>query len=149
MRDKIGPRPPGFDAEAIARAEAALKGLADNFQAWMNEDVEKLEAARQAARLTGFDEAKTEELFCRAHDVKGLGTTYEYPLATAIAGSLCKLIDGVEARALARKNPSLIEAHVDAIRAIVRDRVKNAEDPVGKAIAATLRTHVYDLMGPD
>jgi hypothetical protein len=149
LRDKVGPRTGGFDAETITRAENALKALSENFQEWISADVERLDAARLAARAAGFDETTTEDLFCRAHDVKGLGATYDYPLATAIAGALCRLIETPEARAASRETPALIEAHVDAIRALVRHQIRDAEDPMGKEVAATLRAHVEAVLGPE
>jgi hypothetical protein len=50
---------------------------------------------------------------------------------------------------LARHAPSLIEAHVDAIRAVVRDRVKDPNDATGKALAQALRGHVDALIGAE
>ena len=148
MRDKVGPRAPAFDADAIARAESALKGMSGNFQSWITEDVDKLDAARHAARAAAYSDASTEALFARAHDLKGLGTTYDYPLATAIAGSLCRLLETSEARATARTVPALLDAHVDAVRAIVRDRAQAADHPMGKLLADELRIRVEDLLGP-
>jgi hypothetical protein len=149
MRDKVGPRDAAFDAKAIARAEAALRDLSENFDAWMSQDADRLDGARLAARASRFAEAETEQLFCRAHDVKGLAATYDYPLATTIAASLCRLIESPGVRALARHAPSLIEAHVDAIRAVVRDRVKDPNDATGKALAQALRGHVDALIGAE
>jgi hypothetical protein len=148
MRDKVGPRGPALDADAIARAESALKDMSGNFQSWIAEDVEKLDAARHTARAAGYSEETAEAMFARAHDLKGLGTTYEYPLVTAIAGSLCRLLESPEARAVTQRAPALAEAHVEAVRAIVRDRARAPDHPVGKAIAEELRARVEDLLGP-
>ena len=39
-----------------------------------------------------------------AHDLKGLGATYQYPLVTRLAGSLCKMIDDPQTRLNAPMN---------------------------------------------
>src|SRR5438067_3775780 len=91
LRLKVGGRLGGIDPAAIAKAEAALKSLSGNFAEWLQDEVTKLEAARQRLKTEGLTSEATEGLYLRAHDLKGLGATYEYPLVTRIAGSLCKL----------------------------------------------------------
>lgn len=149
LQDKVGARAAGFDAEAVARAEQALREMSGNFHTWMAEDIGRLEKARRSARAAGFNAASVESLYGHAHDVKGLGGTYDYPLCTLVAGSLCRLLDTPEARAAAPANAALIEACVDALRAIVRERAQDINNPVGQALAATLRGHVEDLFGPE
>lgn len=144
LRDKVGP-PPTFDAQALARAEAALQSLSGEFEAWMAQEVERITAARQAARQTGYGEAELAAIFSCAHDIKGLGTTYEYPLATLIAGSLCKLIETPGGRARAAGHIAIVDAHIDAIRAAVAAGVKTGEHPVGRELLETLRARVAAL----
>jgi hypothetical protein len=93
LRLKVGGRFGGIDAAAIAKAEAALKSLSGNFTQWLNEELAKLEDARAQVHTDGLTTATAELLYLRAHDLKGLGATYEFPIVTRIAGSLCKLID--------------------------------------------------------
>ena len=76
----------------------------------------------------------------RAHDMKGLGGTYGFPLITRVAASLCRMTDRDEVR---MKAPLfLIDAHIDAIKAIVRDQIRDEEHPVGTALAAELERKV-------
>jgi len=144
LRNKIG-RVPAIDPGALARAEAALKSLSGQFQTWMEDEVIKLDAARTAARAAGWTEESMAEVFIRAHDAKGMGTTYEYPLVTRIAGSLCRFIETPEQHAVARDNVAIVEAHIDAIKAAVRAQIRSDEDPTGRALAVELETRVKDL----
>ncbi len=134
-----------FDAAAVARAEEALQSLSGHFQGWLEEEVAKVQAARLEGAQTGWHDGSMESLLIAAHDLKGLGATYEYPLATLIAGSLCRLIETPAGRDAARAAPHLIEAHVDAIRAAARDRVKSNQHPVGNALLAALKDSVDAL----
>src|SRR5437762_8284246 len=118
LRLKVGGRLGGIDPAAIAKAEAALKSLSGNFAEWLQDEVTKLEAARQRLKTEGLTSEATEGLYLRAHDLKGLGATYEYPLVTRIAGSLCKLIDDPTKRSDAPM--FLVDAHIDAIKASVK-----------------------------
>jgi chemotaxis protein histidine kinase CheA len=146
LRDKIGGKLPAVDPNALARAEAALKSLSGQFQAWMEDEVTKLDAARAAAKAAGHTDKALQDVFSAAHDAKGMGTTYEYPLVTRLAGSLCKLLDNEATRSLAAASPNLIDAHVDAIKAAVRDQIKSDEHPVGRVLANELEGRTLELL---
>jgi hypothetical protein len=83
-----------------------------------------------------------EFLYLRAHDLKGLGTTYEFPLITRIGASLCKLIDDKDKRLTA--SMPLIDAHIDAIKAAVRDDIKTDDHPVGRVLIQELERQVAE-----
>ena len=145
IKTKVGAGRFNLDADAVARAEAALKSLSGQFGQWMQDELDKLDAARAEVRAKGMNAETSEALYMRAHDLKGLGTTYEYPLVTRIAGSLCKLIDVPERRETAPL--SLIDAHIDAIKAAVRDEIRTDEHPVGRALAEALETRTREHLG--
>ena len=142
LRQKVGGRFGAIDPGAIAKAEAALKSLSGNFAAWLQEEVVKLESARQRVKAEGMTPDTMEGLYLRAHDLKGLGTTYEFPLITRIGGSLCKLIDDKDKRMQAPI--SLIDAHIDAIKATVRDSIKTDDHPVGRILIEALEQKVRE-----
>jgi hypothetical protein len=145
LRDKIGGKLPPIDTGALARAEAALKSLSGQFQGWMEEEVNKLDAARLSARGQANDDTLSE-VYARAHDAKGLGATYEYPLITRIAASLCVMLETPERRAAAVNAMKLIDAHVDAMRAAVRHKIQTADNPTGKALVEELEQRVRDAI---
>ena len=143
LKLKVGGRG-GIDMAAIAKAEAALKSLSGNFAEWLNDEIVKLEAARQDVRAQGLTAQTVETLYLRAHDLKGLGATYEFPLITRLAASLCKLIDDPDTRLSAPM--FLVDAHIDAIKACVRDDIKVDTHPVGKVLAAELEGRVAQYL---
>jgi hypothetical protein len=147
LRLKVGAaggRLAALDPSAIAKAEAALKSLSGNFVQWLNDEVTKLEAARQVIRTDGLTPQTLESLYLRAHDLKGLGTTYGYPLITRIAASLCVLTDDAEKRT--RAPIALVDAHIDAIRAAVRDDIKTDDHPIGCVLVQELETRVAQAL---
>lgn len=143
LRMKVGGKLGGIDPAAIAKAEAALKSLSGNFTEWLNDELVKLETARQRVRTDGLNTETAETLYLRAHDLKGLGATYEFPLVTRIAGSLCKLIDDPETRMEAPM--FLVDAHIDAIKAAVRGDIRTDEHPVGRKLVEELEERVAKL----
>ena len=132
----------GINADAIAKAEEALKAMSAQFAQWLQDEIAKLDKAQADIRSLGYTPETAEALYFRAHDLKGLGTTYEYPLVTRIAGSLCKMLDDADRRITAPI--AILDAHIDAIRAVVRDQIKTDEHPTGRALAETLEARVAD-----
>lgn len=149
LRMKVGSRFGGIDPSAVAKAEAALKGLSGQFAQWLQDEIDKLEAARAAIKTEGMNRQTADRLYLHSHDLKGLGATYEYPLITRIAGSLCKLMDDQESRVASPM--FLIDAHIDAVRAAVRDQIRDTNHPVGRVLAEELERRVLaylDEHGP-
>jgi chemotaxis protein histidine kinase CheA len=141
LRLKVGANRMGaIDASAIAKAEAALKSLSGNFAQWLNDEIAKLEASRQQVKVDGVTPETMEHLYLRAHDLKGLGTTYGFQLITRIAASLCRLIDEKDKRTSAPM--ALVDAHIDAIKAAVRENMTSDEHPVGAALVGELERKV-------
>lgn len=140
LRLKVGGRFGAIDPSAIAKAEAALKSLSGNFAQWLSEEVVKLDASRARVRDEGVSAETMETLYLRAHDLKGLGTTYEFPLITRIGASLCRLIDDKDKRLTV--SLALVDAHIDAIKAAVRDDIKTDDHPVGRILIEELERKV-------
>lgn len=142
LRAKVGGRLGALDQEAITKAEAALADLSTQFESWLMDEIAKLDEVYATIKDKGLNAETAEALFYRAHDLKGLGTTYGYPLLTRIAGSLCKMMDDEDKRGAAPRK--LVDAHLDAIRAVVRDQIKSEDHPMGKILAKTLEDRVAD-----
>ena len=145
LRAKVGGGFGGIDANAIAKAEEALKAMSAQFGQWLQDELTKLDQAQADIRAKGYTVETAEALYFRAHDLKGLGATYQYPLVTRIAGSLCRILDDADKRMQAPQ--PLVDAHIDAIKAVVRDEIQTDEHPVGRDLAETLEARVAEHLG--
>jgi hypothetical protein len=143
LKMKIGNSLRAFDATAIARAEAAMEAMSDQFGGWLLEELGKLEATHKATTQPGAGEAELGTFYRCAHDLKGLGTTYGYPIISEFADSLCQLLDSPEARAHAPK--AVLDGHVKAIVASVNQKITTNDHPVGRALLTELRDQVNRL----
>ena len=111
------------DEDPVARAERALADLSGDFGSWMTEECERLDKARNEIVRNGISEASKMALFHAAHDIKGQAATLGYPAVAAVADSLCRLI---EFTPLPERMPlTLINQHVDAVRAIHREYARS------------------------
>lgn len=144
LRIRVGARSTSLDPGLLAKAEAALQSLSSQFGDWMQDELDKLEAARAAVKTGGLNDETAEALFMRAHDLKGLGATYEFPIVTRMAGSLCKLLDASERRSTAPLY--LVDAHIDAVKAAVRQNIRSEDHPVGRVLVTELETRVAEYL---
>jgi chemotaxis protein histidine kinase CheA len=108
--------------DPVARAEEALAQLSSEFSSWMDSECERLDKARHDIKAKGFVKGTRDALFHAAHDIKGEAATFGYPWVAASADSLCRLI---ELTPDIRRIPlSLVDQHVDAVRAIIREKAR-------------------------
>ena len=137
---KVAPDEAGADPAAddpVARAEAALAQIAGEFCAWMDAECERLDAARHQVRKVGLAGTSGEELFRAAHDIKGEAATFGFPQAGEVADSLCRLIE--HSPDATRVPLRLVDQHVDAVRAIIREAAAPDAEKTAARLAARLR----------
>lgn len=125
------------DEDPVALAEAALAQLSSEFAAWMHAECERLEAARQTAASEGFNKTTHDALFRAAHDIKGEAATFGYPELAGVAESLCRLLEHTPE--LAGIPQSLVDQHVDALRAIGREYARPDLADVARTLTGRLR----------
>jgi len=123
--------------DPVARAEKALADLSGEFKNWMVIETERLAASHAAILKDGFTGATREELFRAAHDIKGDAATFGFPAAAAAAESLCRVIE--HAPDLAKVPSELIAHHINAIQAIVRERISPDTISVAGELSRRLR----------
>ena len=125
------------DFDPVARAEAALAELADEFSEWMDQECVRLDAARNAIKASGITPGNRDVLFRTAHDIKGQAATFGFPLVAPVADSLCRLIEHTPD--LERLPLPLVDQHVDAIRAITHRNTRGDSNANATKLAEKLR----------
>jgi HPt (histidine-containing phosphotransfer) domain-containing protein len=136
LRKAIAPAQAGDD-DPVARAEAALEELAGEFAAWMHAECERLEAARREVRREGMTKKTHNDLFRAAHDIKGEAATFGYPAVALVAESLCRLLEHTPD--IKRIPLTLVEQHVNAVRAIAREHARVDRAGIASALTRRLR----------
>ena len=139
--------PSDDDQDPVARAEAALSKISSEFSTWMVDECNRLDAARRKVHIGGLTKDSREELFLAAHDVKGDSGTFGYPLVMAPAESLCRLLEHTPDP---QKIPlSLIDQHVDAVRAIVREHARPDVEEIASNLTSRLRQVTDDYLAAE
>jgi HPt (histidine-containing phosphotransfer) domain-containing protein len=134
----------GKGDDPVARAEAALALLSSEFGDWMQAECERLETARQAVRRQGFTEKSHSDLFRASHDIKGEAATFGYPAVAEVVDSLCRLLEHTPERA--RIPLTLVDQHVDAVRAITRESARPDFAEAAGALTTRLRDVTDDFL---
>lgn len=139
--------PAQIDMSAVDRAEAALAEIKVEFPGWMNLECDRIEAARRVIHEKGLNRDTVDALFLPAHDIKGGAATLGFPLAERIATSLCRLLRHMPQPG--RIPRAMIDHHVDAIRAVVREEVRNPLNPYGLEISERLAIAVETMLAAE
>lgn len=134
LQGKVEKGGPGaVNLDALAKAEAVIANLADDYLDWVREDFVRLEAAYDVlVSGEGDDEANLEALFQIAHDMKGQGGSFGYDLMTAIGDHMCRLLEKVD-----KAGPleiQMIRLHIDAMRVVITKELKHDGGAEGRKL---------------
>jgi hypothetical protein len=141
---KAAPANSDVHDDPVARAEAALAELSTEFSSWMDTECERLDQARHKIKTAGIAGAAKDALFHAAHDIKGEAETFGFPLAGQVADSLCRLIE--HSPDLTRVPVALVDQHVDAVRAIIREATLQNADKTASRLVGRLRQVTDDFL---
>jgi chemotaxis protein histidine kinase CheA len=96
-----------------------------------------LDSAFEALPATENARESIDALFTIAHDIRGEGGTFGFPLATAIAGNLCAILEDRE-----QVDEALLEAirvHIDSLKLVVFQPIKGDGGAQGTELLAGLQ----------
>ena len=124
--------------------------LTDDFvtaaQATLVEFDSALADARAGTRSDGGDarHAALQQVFRHAHDLRGLGGTFDYPLITHIGSSLCDLITQLEQ--VTDLHLDVIELHVSALKLVIAERITGDGGRQGQELTANIEVMVGKVL---
>lgn len=137
---KIGSGPAKLDAQLLARAEAAVEAMHDNYADWADEDLTVMEQRLKVIREAEDQSEHIRVMFRHALDMKGQGGSFGYDMVTQVAGSLADFVDGrTELRGI---DFEVVAAHVKTMRAVLAEDVKGDGGKTGQALMAGLNAMV-------
>jgi chemotaxis protein histidine kinase CheA len=133
--------------DVVQKAEEALAQLKHEFGDWMQAECDQLDSARNDIHQNGPNATNLLLLFRASHDIKGDAATLGYPMAGRLAGSLCRLVDHAPDRT--RIPLMVVDRYVEAIRAVVREQIKELADPTVSEIAEQLAIMVEKFLASE
>lgn len=144
-------------ARRLARAEAAVADLAKSYVTWASADVEKctehLSVARSVQPGGNIPEGAVDDrmiaiqaLYTVAHNIKGQGSSFGFPLMTRLGDSLCRLTRAK--RPFPDGDLNVIQAHLDAMRLVLAQNIRGDGGALGDKLAQRLEAMVVEIIGP-
>ena len=108
---------------ALRRAEAAVAALARDYLAWARADLELCQRHLAAARGEPAErDQHIADLFGVAHNIKGQGSSFGYPLMTRLGQSLCQLTR--LSHSFTDTELELVAAHLQAMSDILQQEAR-------------------------
>jgi CheY-like chemotaxis protein len=142
LKQKVGGQkssePGEMPTALLEQAEEKLQRSALDFTEWAQTYLKNLvELCDVALKNPGSRRKHFEEINLLAHELRGQGGTFGYPLITVLGKMLydathkgCREDD---------KGVEIVRAHVDAMRAVLRDKVAGDGGMVGRALLKSLQ----------
>jgi len=109
-------------SEAIKVADTAVTELAANYPQRAGEKVSELDRAFEALPVSGEAREPIEALFDIAHDIRGEGGTFGFPLVTAIADNLCKTLD--DKSQASKPLRAAVHIHIGSLKLVLSEPIK-------------------------
>lgn len=130
-----------FDEELMTQAMAVLDDMAEDYPDWVAGLIQQLADVHR--RCVDTPEQRFhhfEQLHAIAHDMRGQGGTFGYPLMSNFADGLYDFT-GV-ATDTSDKNVEIIKAHIDAMRVVIKDRVSGDGGDLGSQLKVGLEAAI-------
>jgi len=109
-------------SEAIEAAEAAVAELSKDYPRRAGEKVSELDRAFEALPAAGDARDAVEALFAIAHEIRGEGGTFGFPLAAAIAANLCAILEDQDQ--IGKTLREAIRVHIDSLKLVLSQPIK-------------------------
>ena len=138
----VGATGPGeLPLELLAQAEEELERASMDFTDWAVDYLKELSAlCARALKQPAGRRRQLEEINLLAHELRGQGGTFGYPLVTLIAKML---FDATGAGCPEDDDAiEIVKAHIDALRAVIRDKVAGDGGEVGNELMASLQSAI-------
>lgn len=142
LKQKMGSNAMRQDFElpqsVLQAAEAELKREAEGFIGWAKEYLNRLsQQVADAKSRVGERTANFEDINLVAHELRGQGGTFGYPLITVFAKSL---YDVTKPPCAQDDNTlEIVKAHIDAMRAVMREKIEGDGGEVGQQLFKILK----------
>ncbi len=117
-----------FNPELLREAEAALKALKEDYTTWIKNDI----AAIVSDCAGSLDSEVVARIGNLAHEIKGQGASFGFPLITAIAQSLYEFCVSLEAPC--DRHVGIIRTHTDAMARVIDERLGGHRGKDGREI---------------
>ncbi len=135
--------------EALDRALAEMKKSQEDYPDWvkqtLNELVDDLKAAGEKNEVSRQKHFK--HIGALAHELKGQGGTFGYPLISVFGKSLNEFTEK-EVGYVTDDHLEIVKAHIDVMRAVIKDRISGDGGNIGRELLMVLERAIKKYGAP-
>lgn len=149
LKDKVSITADGVDLETLEKAEQLIAGMQGSYLEWVEEDLKKVSDLYELAVQNEADRATVfEDLFSVAHDIKGQGGSFNYPLMTMIGNLLCRFLERCKDHPK-ESHLAVIRVHIDALRLVISKRMEGDGGRAGENLVQGLNATIGKTLAND
>ncbi|NCB49723.1 MAG: hypothetical protein EOM53_03495 [Alphaproteobacteria bacterium] len=120
-----------------------IEDLSQDYEKNALSEVQEMEDIFSQAQRDKDITLLTKDLFRKAHDMKGQGITFGYPLITFVGNHLCRYLENKTV--LSESLLKGVRFHLDIISKIFEDKIKSEESPLAEEIIEQVKKFDIDL----
>ena len=143
LREKISglgqSGPLSIDPDIMSAAELQLDRMEGDYADWVKSSLQQLSMAFRQAQAEEIPRKRSPmvlQINRLAHDLRGQGSTFGYPLITVFGKSLYETTLGGDEPS--DQMVSFIGSHIDGINAVIRERIKGTGGEIGGELIRSL-----------
>ena len=121
----------------LLEADQGIADMSKDYLDYARDDARRLGAACDELESSGGAKEAIETAYWIAHQMKGQGGTFGYPLITAVGASLCDLLDGRESLDAAQVQAARL--HFEAMSLVVSRPLKGDDGEGAKMVEGLLK----------
>lgn len=115
------------------------KELQDNYLQWTETALADMRTHHARLCSNPQDTTIISDIFSIAHNIKGMGASFGFPLMTETGVSFCRYIRSLDGQDI---DPEVIEAHIRSLEVILSNRIQGDGGDIGRELIDSLTTMV-------
>jgi hypothetical protein len=153
MKQKMAGVSMSFDSSVLDQAEASIRRCSEDFFVSIAEDLAKMQKRYEAAMLDPESRPiQIEEIHAIGQSLAGQGSSFNYPLVTALASQLCHYIEDhvfplAGVRGVTDSEMEIVKVHMEAMRLIVQQKMEGDGGATGQKIVTGLGLVIKKVTG--
>ena len=113
--------------------------LQANYLQWTQSALADMRAHHNKLCRDPGNEAIVKDIFSIAHNIKGMGASFGFPLMTETGVSFCRYIRSLDGKPI---EVDVIDAHIRSLEVILSNRIQGDGGDIGKELIDSLTTMV-------
>jgi len=118
--------------KVIIEATDVIEAMTDDYIEWAKGDINRLKEAVSKLKADSGSKMAIDGVYAIAHDMKGQGSSFGYPLITYVLDNLCKFLGNFDK--LEKEDVDIVLLHVEFVDVIIANNLTGKGGEMGAAV---------------